>query len=244
LNNIYTNINNYASYSADVASFLKQKKSLSVHKRKRKIFPRRKWIVPGPYHTICADLIDYQSISSKNSGYNFILVIIDAFSRFAFTRPLKRKSAEETASAIDEIIQSMPYPPSIFVSDKGREFEIKNRYFHSIMEKYHIIMYYAKGVTKNAIVERWNRTFKTRLERYFTEKNKERWIDVLSQFTTNINNSKNRSIGMSPAKVTFENAKQIFKRLHPNMRKPTDCKLRLGDMVRKAIEGNIFTKVS
>jgi len=50
LNHIYTNIDNHASYSADVAAFLKEKKSLSVHKRKLKNFPRRKWIVPGLMH--------------------------------------------------------------------------------------------------------------------------------------------------------------------------------------------------
>ena len=199
--------------------------------------------MPGPYHTICADLIDYQQLSRHNGGYKFILVIVDAFSRFAYTRPLKTKSAEETAIAIDDIIQSMAYPPSIFVSDKGGEFEIRNTHFGSIIDKYHMAMYYAKGATKNAIVERWNRTLKTRLERYFTETNKKRWIDVLPQFTNNINNSKNRTIRLPPSKVTLENAPKIFKRLHPEMKKPKDCKLKLGDIVRTAIEGNIFTKV-
>ena len=106
-----------------------------------------------------------------------------------------------------------------------------------------MIMYYAKGLTKNAIVERWNRTIKTRLERYFTERNRKRWIDVLTQFTKNINNTNNRSIGLPPSKVTLENAAKIFQRLHPDMKKPKDCKLKLGDIVRTAIEGNIFTKV-
>jgi len=116
-------------------------------------------------------------------------------------------------------------------------------HFASIIEKYHMAMYYAKGVTKNAIVERWNRTLKTRLERYFTETNRKRWIDVLPQFTTNINNTKNRTIGIPPSRVTLDNSTKIFKRLHPDMKKPKDCKLKLGDIVRTAIEGNIFTKV-
>ena len=243
LNNIYTNINNYASYSADVASFLQQKRSLSLHKRRLKKFPRRKWIVPGPYHTIAADLIDYQQYGRENGGTKYILVVIDAFSRFAYTKSLKTKTAEETAFALDEIIQTMKYPPSIFISDKGGEFEIRNRHFSAIIDKYHLVMYYAKGVTKNAIVERWNRTLKTRLERYFTETGKRRWLDVMSQFTDNINHTKNRSIGMAPSEVTFENAPNIFKRLHPDMKRPKECKLKIGDVVRIAIDGNIFTKV-
>jgi len=156
---------------------------------------------------------------------------------------LKTKSAQETALALDKIIQSMKYPPVIFVSDRGREFEIRNQHFGAIIDKYHLVMYYAKGVTKNAIAERWNRTLKSRLGRYFTETGKNRWIDVLEQFTNNINHTKNRSIGMPPSEVTLENAPKIFKRLHPDMKRPKDCKLKIGDVVRTAIEGNIFTKV-
>jgi len=84
---------------------------------------------------------------------------------------------------------------------------------------------------------------KTRLERYFTEKKTTRWVGVLPDFTNNINNSKNRTIGIEPALVTLDNARSIFKRLHPDMRKPKECKLQVGDLVRLAIEGNIFKKV-
>jgi len=145
--------------------------------------------------------------------------------------------------AIDEIVQSMSYPPTIFVSDKGGEFDIRNIHFRTIIDKYRLAMYYAKGATKNAIVERWNRTLKTRLERYFTETGKKRWIDILEQFTNNINHTKNRSIGMAPSDVSLANAPAIFKRLHPSMKKPKECKLHIGDVVRVAIEGHIFTKV-
>ena len=48
---------------------------------------------------------------------------------------------------------------------------------------------------------------------------------------------------MAPSKVTFENAKDIFRKLHPNDTRPKDCKLKLGDLVRLGIQGNVFTKV-
>ena len=92
--------------------------------------------------------------------------------------------------------------------------------------------------------ERWNRTIKTRIERFFSEINSKRWIDILEQFTHNINRTKNRTIGIEPVNVTLENAAQIFKRLHPEMRKPKDCKLKVGNVVRTAIEGNVFKKVT
>ena len=141
----------------------------------------------------------------------------------------------------------------------GGEFNWKNEYLSQLAEKFHLVVYYASGATKNAIVgmlvclnltkvpinnlERWNRTLKTRIERYFTETNTNRWVDILEDFTNNLNHSKNRTINMRPANVTIENAPKIFKKLHPDMRQPKQCKLSVGDMVRLAVEGNIFTKV-
>jgi len=63
-------------------------------------------------------LIDYQQFSRQNRGFKYILVVIDAFSRMAYTKKLTTKTAQESAQALDEIIEMMPYPPSIFVSDK------------------------------------------------------------------------------------------------------------------------------
>jgi len=48
---------------------------------------------------------------------------------------------------------------------------------------------------------------------------------------------------MPPSAVSLDNSHQIFKRLHPNSRKPKDCKLKVGDLVRLVIEGHVFTKV-
>lgn len=101
-----------------MAAFLRHKASLSIHKRKIKNFKRRSWIVPGPFHTLTADLIDYQQYSRKNNGFKYILVCVDAFSRFAHTAPLRNKTALTTAIALDNIMQSLPFPPTFFVTDK------------------------------------------------------------------------------------------------------------------------------
>ena len=140
--------------------------------------------------------------------------------------------------------QGMQYPPSVFVSDAGGEFDLRNNDFSAVVERLHLSVYYGKGKTKNAIAERWNRTFKTRLQRYFTDKKTTKWIDVLENFTNNINRSYNRSIGMAPSEVTFENSQNILKRLHPNSKRPKMCKLRVGDLVRIPATETIFSKVS
>ena len=91
-------------------------------------------------------------------------------------------------------------------------------------------------------MERWNRTFKTRLERYFTENKTTKWIDVLQDFTRNINNTVNRTIGMEPGKVTAKNAHQIRERLYGNDDHVVPCKLKKGDKVRIPRIKNIHAK--
>ena len=65
--------------------------------------------------------IDYRKFSRENKGYKYILVIIDSFSRFAHTVPLKFKTAEETAEAIDSVFSKFHDLPIFFTSDKGNE---------------------------------------------------------------------------------------------------------------------------
>ena len=241
---IYTDPKNPASYSSNVRSFMNQKRSISVHKRRVKNFRRRQIIVPGPFHTISADLIDYQMIAGSNSNYKYILTVIDCFSRFVYARPLKRKTAQEVSSQLDDIISTMQYVPRFFTSDKGLEFDSRNKFVREVLiDKYNMIIYYTTGAKKNSMVERFNRTLKDRLQRYFTETGRKRWLDVLRDFVNNINNSINRTIGIRPVDVTLDNADKIWKRIYPKALEIPKCDLiRVGDRVRVAIEKSIFAK--
>ena len=221
-----------------------QKRSISLHKRKIRNFRRRPIIVPGPYHSISADLIDYQMYSRKNHGYNYILTVIDMFSRVNFVRPLHTKRAQEVASRLEEIIDSMKFVPRFFTSDKGGEFDIRNDFIKSILQnKFHMIVYYTTGQKKNSMVERFNRTLKERIERYFTEHSTKNWIDILQNFSDNINKSINRTIGMRPIDVTLENAPLIREKLYPNKGKNVKCdKILVGDRVRIVLPPQVFSK--
>ena len=116
---IYLDVKNPASYSSNVHAFMQQKTSISLHKRKIKNFKRRKIVVPGPFHSISCDLIDYQMYATKNSSYKYILCCIDMFSRFAYAKPLKNKTAEIVSKELDDILMSMQFVPKFFTSDKG-----------------------------------------------------------------------------------------------------------------------------
>ena len=121
----WTNLENDFSFSGDSDRILNKIKSFSVHKPIRKKFKRRAVIVPSIYHTFFCDLIDYKKLKGSNRNYSYVLVLIDAFSRFSWTRPLKTKEAKECANALDDILSKLPYRPSFFASDAGNEFNPK-----------------------------------------------------------------------------------------------------------------------
>ena len=190
-----------------------------------------------------ADLIDYKKYMWYNRPYRYILVVIDSFSRYAWTRALKTKTAVESAKALESILDEMPHKPRFFASDQGNEFTISSEALHKVLiEKFRLKVYTLKGKTKSSIVERWNRTFKTRMQRYFSENKTFKWINVLQNFTRNINNSVNRSIDMAPAEVEFSNADSVRKKLYPLMKNPKPCRYKNGDVVRVVIDKSLFQK--
>ena len=243
LEKLYTDPDFPTAYSAGLKHFLQSKTSLSRHKQIRRRFKRRKTLVFGPYTTLQADTIFYRNYSRQNHGYKYILVVIDCFSRKNWVRPMKSTTAEETAKCLDEIIGSMPYKPTQFSSDQGNEFNSKHpAIFNTLILKYGMIMYTLKAPIKAGIAERFIRTLKTRIERYFTENNTFKWVDVLEKLSKALNNSYHRSIGMTPNEVNFENRREVFRRLYGSSAPPIECKFKLGDRVRIPITKEIFDK--
>ena len=163
--------------------------------------------------------------------------------RVAYTRPLRKKTAEETAMALESIITALPMIPRNFCSDDGSEFKVINGYiYYLLIGRYNMNVYVLKSDVKGSIIERFNRTLKSRIERYFTEHNTKNWIDILDQMTSNYNNTEHRSIGMPPMNVSYENRAAVFRKLYPNRHIKVKCKLNHGDRVRIALKKNIFSK--
>ena len=54
-----------------------------LHAPIRRNFPCRKYIVKGLYDLYQADLIDMRKYAVSNTGYQYLLVVINVFSKFA-----------------------------------------------------------------------------------------------------------------------------------------------------------------
>jgi hypothetical protein len=64
----------------------------------------------------------------------------------------------------------------------------------------------------------------------------------LDDIVSNYNDTYHRTIKMSPAQVTWKNRNKVFKIMFPNKSVRINCRLKIGDEVRIALNKNIFEK--
>ena len=75
-----------------------------LHKPIIKKFPLRRVMVYGPNEILSADLIDMKEFSKDNKDCNYLLNVIDIFSKYAWSIPLKTKTASEVTKAFKSIL--------------------------------------------------------------------------------------------------------------------------------------------
>ena len=104
---------------------------------------------------------------------------------------------------------------------------------HRWLDEQGVQHFSTEGDAKASVVERFNRTLKERLYRYFTAANTLKFDDVLPELVQGYNATRHRSIGMAPQDVTRDNEEAVWKRLYgkrlKDQKKP---KFKVGDRVR------------
>lgn len=178
--------------------WLAEQETYTLHKPARKRMPTRRTYVSGIAHQWQADLVEMIPLASKNQGFRYLLTVIDCFSRYAWAKPIKRKTGPDVAKALVSIFRE--YKPLRLQTDHGKEFYNSN--VQKLLKKHKVELFSTNSPQKASLVERFNRTLKTRMWRYFTHKQTRKWIDVLPKFVKAYNNSKHKSIGMAPSQVT------------------------------------------
>ena len=99
-------------------------------------------------------------------------------------------------------------------TDKGSEFI--NSTFQQMLRRHNVHFYTSENDDiKASVVERFNRTLKSKMFRYFTFKNTWRYVDVLQQLVKSYNATYHRSIGMPPNEVNANNEGLVRARLYP-----------------------------
>ena len=100
-----------------------------------------------------------QAFSKFNQGVTYLLAVIDVFSKYGLLIPLKDKTGKSVASGLETIFKERK-PEKMWV-DKGNEFYNKD-------VKDSIKLYSTKNEEKSSVLERWIRTMKEKMWKYFS----------------------------------------------------------------------------
>ena len=215
-----------------------KKKDLAeeLHKPIRKKFKKRKVSFNGIDKIWAADLVDMQAFTKFNRGVKYLLAVIDIFSKYGWLIPLKDKTGKSVASVLKTIFEERK-PEKMWV-DKGRE--IFNKDGKDLIE-----LYFTENEEKSSVVERWIRTMKEKMWKYFSAKSTNIYINVLPDLVKQYNNTRHSSIKMTPVKASKkENELRVWRNLYPEHLEIHDIKPKfsVGDKVRISKKKKTFEK--
>jgi len=101
---------------------------------------------------------------------------------------LKQKTGVAVAEAFKHILSSSGRKKSKLWVDNGTDFYNKH------VKALGIELYSTENEEKSSVVERWSRTMKDRMFKYFTANSTRRYIDILGSLVDRYNNSRHSSI--------------------------------------------------
>ena len=265
LNKIYYDSSNPAGYSSAiklhkaaklenpkitlsfVREWLAKQLTYTLHKPRRITFRRSKTVVTGENVQWQADLVDLRLYSKFNKNCNYLLTVIDTFSRYAWVECLKTKSGGDLRKAFENIFKDEI--PTAIQTDNGTEF--KNSDVQSLFESLNIQFFTTRDESvKCALIERFNRTLKDKMFKLMTKTGSRSYIQHLPPLINAYNRTIHRSTGEKPIEVNEQNEEKIFERLYGfkdkremlmnEMRKTP--KLEVGDLVRIRYQSNVFDR--
>ena len=146
--------------------------------------------------------LDFMKLDKCQGGYEYVLCVVDHFTRFCQMYATRSKSSQAAAAKIwNEYIPQFGFPEKIH-HDQGGEFNSKlwkelHRYSGVVASN--TTPYHPMG---DGMVERLNRTAQNMLKA-IPEREKKRWKDHLPKLAFAYNTTVNKSTGYSPFYLTF-----------------------------------------
>ena len=148
------------------------------------------------------DLMDFSSEDTRsNKNMKWLFCAIDVYSRFSFCYPQKSKSEKDCLESLKSLIRDcLDLGIPIYQIDSDSESAFLSRSFKKELEdngiKHNIVPVGNKN--RVGIIERFNGTVRSFLNRYKTVYRTTNWVDVIPDFVRNYNSSLHSTLKKSP----------------------------------------------
>ena len=191
------------------------------------------------------DLIDMSNFSTKNKGYNWILVLIDIFTRQLYAYLLPNKNKESLFKALTQFFDK--HHPDIITSDN--EPGLKSELIKKLMEKNETINHMVEPNDHKAlgVVDRAIQTIKNVIYKYMKYENTTSYSKELARIIKAYNDTPNSGIlDIAPNAVEADKDNmdklQILNHEHDYQNRKNRVHFNIGDTVRIRLNRNSFVR--
>ena len=187
------------------------------------------------------DILDWKDYGPENNrGYRYVLVIVDNFSKYGWTIPIKNKNAITIKDSFENILISSKRRPNLIESDRDQGFY--SNIFQDFLNKNDIKLYSRNTSYGADFAERFNRTIRDLLKKPVFEKGDAKWIDILPKTTKQYNNKVHSSTKLSPIQASFKKNEGFVYKNSIDKRNKIKPKYKIGGLVRTADLKKTFSK--
>lgn len=229
-----------------VKETLNQYENYQMHKSMKKIKTFRKTFSPEKFYIVQADLM-------HNTQYpqlgNYLIVIIDVLTRFAWVTMTDRKVGRSVSAALshyfDLVESEFKYKVHKFICDRGSEFY--NKDLLALFKKRGIEIFSTHSPFKASMVERFIRTLRMKLEKrneVLMSEKKTLTLNHLSEVVNEYNNTYHTGIKMKPIEAFEASTEQLLEQYKPKKPLVKADLLEPNTFVRVAITKKPFIKES
>lgn len=167
-------------------------------KKEGKLFP-----IPKPTEPMLMVHVDHLGPFCKTlKGYQYMLVVTDAFSKFVIAEPTRTVNSVETIRILKKIFSLFGYPTRL-ISDHGKAFTSRHFKQFSTNKQFRHILTAIACPRANGQVERTNRTILNALRATDPSEASNNWANSLPDIIWGINNTANESTSYKPYDLMF-----------------------------------------
>ena len=226
---------------SNVLAYLQSSSTYTKFRATKRKFARLPVVSLGINHIWSLDVAYMEKLANFDNGNKYLLLAVDTLSRKIWVQPMLNKTAAAAKAAFEKMLnfETMQFPIKLWV-DQGKEFRGE---FLKFCNDNDIEVYSTFSETENCMAERYIRTLKTILYKFFEGHRTFKYVHLLPKFASLVNRRYNRAIGMPAANVTAKDVpKLIALQFEKSKTRPQKPQFEVGDRVRIAQKNMPFRK--